>query len=264
MHSCASQLRESAPAMSRPSGISVCFTTRLHKGREWTMVERNMQINLLDVAAALSDTELLASVKKLAAEERQATAQLVAHLAEVDARRLYLGEGCSSLFTYCTLVLHLSEHAAYGRIEAARAARKFPAILEAVARGALHLTAVGLIAPHLTSENVHGVIAAATHKTKREVEELVAALRPQPPVLSSVRKLPQPTLRASHPTAPGVSDHLPPGQREALAPPTDPVLVAPRDTGSHAVVPRAVITARAPEQYLVKFTASRATYEKLR
>jgi hypothetical protein len=73
----------------------------------------------------------LATVKRLATDERQATAQLIAHLAEMDARRLYLGEGCSSLFTYCTQVLHLSEHAAYGRIEAARAARKFPAILEA-------------------------------------------------------------------------------------------------------------------------------------
>ena len=36
----------------------------------------------------------------------------------MDARRLYLAEGCSSLFTYCTEILHLSEHAAYGRIEA--------------------------------------------------------------------------------------------------------------------------------------------------
>src|SRR5262245_48042753 len=172
MRSCASQPHESAPAMSRASSLTVRLTTRLHKGPERTMVERNMQINLLEVAAVLSDTELVATVKRLAAEERHATTQLVAHLAEVDARRLYLGEGCSSLFTYCTQVLHLSEHAAYGRIEAARAARKFPAILEAIADGSLHLTAVGLIAPHLTAENVYRVIAAATHKTKREVEEL--------------------------------------------------------------------------------------------
>jgi hypothetical protein len=45
---------------------------------------------------------------------------------ELDTRRLYLGEGCSSLFTYCTQVLHLSEHAAYNRIETARAARFSP------------------------------------------------------------------------------------------------------------------------------------------
>src|SRR4030095_1858236 len=116
------------------------------------MLERSMQINLLDVAALLSDAELLATVKRLAGNERHATVQLVAHLAEMDARRLYLGEGCSSLFTYCTQVLHLSEHAAYGRIEAARAAREWPGILELLADGALHLTAIGLVAPHLTAD----------------------------------------------------------------------------------------------------------------
>jgi hypothetical protein len=222
-----------------------------------------MQINLLDVAAVLSDTELLVTVKRLASQERQAMAQLVAHLAEVDARRLYLGEGCSSLFTYCTQVLHLSEHAAYGRIEAARAARKFPAILEAVARGALHLTAVGLIAPHLTAENVHRMIESATHRTKRDVEELVAELRPQPPVPSSVRKLPQPTPRTSHPTAAGVSDAPPP--RADLTPRiSEAIVVSPNGTANQAPVPRAAITPRAPDQYLVKFTASRSTYEKLR
>jgi hypothetical protein len=105
-----------------------------------TMLERGMQITLLNAAATLSDAELIQHVKRLAANERQATAQLIAHLAEMDARRLYLGEGCSSLFTYCTQVLHLSEHAAYGRIEAARAARKFPMLLEPVVSGALHLT----------------------------------------------------------------------------------------------------------------------------
>ena len=69
----------------------------------------------------LSDRDLIVAVHHLAATERGATAQLIASLAEFDARRLYLAEGCSSLFTYRTQVLRLSEHAAYGRIEAARA-----------------------------------------------------------------------------------------------------------------------------------------------
>lgn len=73
--------------------------------------------------AQLSNTELLAQVKHLAEREREATATLIAHLTELDERRLYLDEGCSSLFTYCTQILHLSEHAAYGRIVAARAVR---------------------------------------------------------------------------------------------------------------------------------------------
>jgi hypothetical protein len=60
----------------------------------------------------LTDAQLLARVTMLAVNERQATAALIAALAELDARRLYLGEGYPSLFAYCTQALHLSEDAA--------------------------------------------------------------------------------------------------------------------------------------------------------
>jgi hypothetical protein len=66
----------------------------------------------LTSVAQLSDKELLVEVKRAAVREREATAWLIALLTQLDARRLYLGDGCSSLFTYCTQVLHLSEHAA--------------------------------------------------------------------------------------------------------------------------------------------------------
>jgi len=62
--------------------------------------------------AHLSDDELLATVKRLATTECRATAALVRSLMELDVRRLYLGEGYSSLFTYCTQALHLAEGAA--------------------------------------------------------------------------------------------------------------------------------------------------------
>ena len=76
----------------------------------------------------LSDDTLLAAAVRAAGAERRATANLVALLAEVDARRLYLGRGYPSLFAWCTAVLHLSEPAAYSRIAAARAARRYPII----------------------------------------------------------------------------------------------------------------------------------------
>jgi hypothetical protein len=94
----------------------------------------------------------------------------------------------------------LSEHAAYGRIEAARAARKFPVLLERLAEGALTLTNLCLLAPHLTPDNHLEVLAAARHKTKREVELLVATLRPQPPEPATVRKLPSPRPAIAAPT----------------------------------------------------------------
>ena len=145
----------------------------------------------LDFIGHLSDRDLVAHVQRAATHERRATADLIALLMELDSRRLYLAQGCSSLFAYCTQVLCLSEHAAYGRIEAARAAHRFPIILERLADGSLNLTAIGLLSPHLTSNNHLDVLEAARHKSKREVEHLVARLNPKPDVRPVVRKLPE-------------------------------------------------------------------------
>src|SRR5262245_45435274 len=123
----------------------------------------------IPVLERLSDPQLLAEVTRLAAAERVAIGMLVAALAEFDARGLYLGQGCSSMFTYCTQVLHLAEHAAYNRIEAARAARRFPMILTWLAGGRLHLSAIRLLAPHLTEANHQALLDEASHKSKREV-----------------------------------------------------------------------------------------------
>src|SRR5262245_15025590 len=116
------------------------------------MVEKRMT-TIFRSFSTLSDPALLAAVERAAAGERTSTAELIALLVHVDGRRLYLAQGCSSLFTYCTQVIHLSEHAAYGRIEAARTARRFPAVLDQLADGSINLTTVTLLAPHLTMEN---------------------------------------------------------------------------------------------------------------
>jgi hypothetical protein len=86
-----------------------------------TMLQRDMT-TILSVAH-LSNEELLTEIKSLAARERSATAALVASLAELDERRLYLGEGYSSLFPYCTQALHLSEQAAPSSVRKLPAAR---------------------------------------------------------------------------------------------------------------------------------------------
>lgn len=130
----------------------------------------------------LSDQELIAETKRLAAAERVATAALIRSLMELDARRLYLGEGCASLFTYCTEVLRLSEDAAYNRMEVTRAARRFPMILDLLEEGALTLTAARRLGPHLTEGNVQSLLDAARFTTKRELEELIATLNPMPDV----------------------------------------------------------------------------------
>jgi hypothetical protein len=97
---------------------------------------------------SLTDDQLVAETQRLALQERRATANLLRALIEVDTRRLYLREGCSSLFTYCTQVLHLDESAAYNRIEVMRASRRLPPLLEAIAESSITLTAARLLAPH--------------------------------------------------------------------------------------------------------------------
>ena len=215
--------------------------------------------DVLSRAQHLSDRDLLARVKFLAQHEREATVALVGHLAVLDERGLYLGEGFASLFTYCTQVLHLAEHAAYNRIEAARAARRFPVILNMLANGSVTLATVRILAPHLTPANHGDLLAAARHRSKREVEELAAQFHPQPPVLSSIRRLPVPTHEPSSASFEAM-------ELDAGPDPT------PDDLRQPAAVPSlstplahpAVVEPLGLRRYRVQFTASTETYDKLR
>jgi hypothetical protein len=227
------------------------------------MLDKGMT-TLLSAVCALSDAALLAQVTALAERERQATAELIASLAALDGRRLYLGAGYSSLFTYCTHVLHLSEHAAYGRIEAARAVRRFPTILGRLAAGSLTLTAVCILAPVLKEDNHVELLDAAWNKSKRDVELLVAHARPQPAVSPSVRKLPRPRSSDRHEAAvdPTVGVCQSPGEKDAAAP--QPAVVKPPLAYVDPPLRPAVVRPLAPEHFKVQFTISRATHDKLR
>jgi hypothetical protein len=175
---------------------------------------------------------------------------LIRALIELDARRLYLREGCSSLFTYCTQVLHLAEAAAYNRIEAARAARRFPVITTLLEDGSLTLTAVRLRARHLTPDNHGGVLAPASYRSKRDIECPVASLNPRPAAPSIVRKLPQPRVVAAHAST---------DQHE-----TPPVSGLPSPTRTMTTpAGQATIAPLAPERYRVQLTISRETHETL-
>jgi hypothetical protein len=229
--------------------------------------------------ARLSDRALIDQVARLAEHERVATAALIASLTEFDRRRLYLPEGFPSLFAYCTERLRLSEHAAYHRIEAARAADRFPIIQELLETGALTLTAVGLLRPHLTEENHREVLAAAKHQGKRHIEELIARLHPQPDVRASVRKLPPPRAEAADASsvAPVEGRPVPIAAPPGVTPEKMPLL-SPADGdespdggavgGATAVPPMArrpaIVRALAPARYQMQITVSAETHAKLR
>ncbi len=135
------------------------------------------------------DEEILTQTKTLIATERRAHAEFLIYLAEVDARKLYLPEGYSSLFSFCTGALGLSEASASKRIQLARCSIKFPVVLGHIARNELTLSNASLLAPALTQDNHEALLGAALHKPKRTVEKMMATHFPKPDAPEKIKPL---------------------------------------------------------------------------
>jgi hypothetical protein len=221
---------------------------------------KGMKTNILATAVGLSDGDLLARLDALAGKERETSVELVAHLAALDARpAVYAAQGYGSLFSYCTHALRLSEDAACNRIEAARASRRFPVILDLLASGSLTLTSVRILRRHLTPGNHEAVLTKAKGRSRHEIDALVAELAPQPDVPTSVRRLPTPTAKPT-PMAPsrGVLVQTATSASFEPAPPLAPSPAPLPPT------PRPIVQATAPQRYRVQFTIGEETQAKLR
>jgi hypothetical protein len=224
-----------------------------------------MNTNLLALANGLSDQDLLARIAALAGKEREACVELVAHLAELETRSsLYAAQGYGSLFAYCRGVLGLSEDAACNRIAAARACRRFPVILDALASGALSLTTLRMLSSHLTPENHEAVLARARGRSRSEIEALVAELAPRPDVPSSVRKLPGAT-----PPAHLFATATPPAMEVKPTTFTAPESGSPTSAPAAPSAPltaarRPIIETTSPERYRVQFTIGPVSHGRLR
>ncbi|HEU4578208.1 MAG TPA: hypothetical protein VFS67_08140 [Polyangiaceae bacterium] len=132
---------------------------------------------------------LHAEVKRLTGRANTLLAEVLAHLAELEARGAHRERACSSLFAYCVYELRMSEDEAQRRCRAARLARQFPALLAMLAEASLHLTGILLIGPHLTPENHRGLLARVRYRTKREIERIVAELAPAPDAPARIEPL---------------------------------------------------------------------------
>jgi hypothetical protein len=137
----------------------------------------------------LSDAELLTATRRLVGRSNQLLAALLAHLGEVEARGIHRIRACSSLYTYCIYELRYSEDEAFRRVAAARLVRRFPALLDAIASGELHLTGLLMLGPHLTEQNISQVLLRAKHRTKKEIARLVRELDPLPEVPPRIEPL---------------------------------------------------------------------------
>ncbi len=138
----------------------------------------------------LSIPELSRGAEKLVSVERRHTAALIAHLAEISRRKGHLELGYKSLFDYCVIRLRLGKGTVWNRTQVANVSRRFPQILEHLAEGKSSLSSLGVLAAHLSEENVEGLLEQAEGKTKEEVKEIVAALRPKPAAEPMIRRKP--------------------------------------------------------------------------
>src|SRR4029077_18747917 len=115
-----------------------------------------------------TDQQLVARLRQLVLVDQVLGARLLVHLGEVDARGLYREQAYSSMFAYCVDELHMSEAEAYLRIHAARFGRQFPLVLAPLEQGALHLSAIKLLAPLLPASNLVQLPERASGKCKHE------------------------------------------------------------------------------------------------
>jgi len=113
-------------------------------------------------------------------------------------------------------------------------------MLDALRSGAVHLTGLRVLTPLLDEENHEKVLALAAGKSKRDIEELMASLSPRPREPDLVRKVPNRELALADP------------------PQTATSVTPPRE--NH----RPVVTPLSADTFTIKFTASRATRDKLR
>jgi hypothetical protein len=127
-----------------------------------------------DSLSELTDAALQRSWSALDIQHQINTAELLASIAEVDARKLYRTAGYANMFEYLLGEFRMCEEEATERICAARAAREFPVLFEAIADGRLNPSALVLLAPHLSAENVDELVLTATHRRMAELEHLLA------------------------------------------------------------------------------------------
>jgi hypothetical protein len=186
----------------------------------------------------------------VAGRESGATAIVIAHIGEFDSRELYLPAGYPSMYQYCVQELKFSEDEAYKRIEVARVAMRFPEIFPALAERRLHMTAVLKLAPHLNEANAATLLLEVEHKTKPQLEQLLATRFPRPGFPTLIQPLVSATQLA--PERVGLPESAAQPASSASSVPAAPAPTYPR------------ITPLAPERFAMRVTISQQTREKMR
>ena len=168
-----------------------------------------------------SNRDLRVEIKASDGGETKSTAVMLSRIGEYDWRRLFLEDGYPSMHAYCIRELNYTREKASKRIYAARVARKFPVLFDAVAAGALNLSGVVMLARYLRPGNVDELLAAATRRTNEEIAQLIAERFPQPDLPTRLEAITPPLTPGGEPEAGNVQEQsksLAPGRVESAAP----------------------------------------------
>ena len=218
-----------------------------------------------------SDGELLREFESIVVKDRRSTSEMLAYVGEIQARRLFAPAGYPSMYRYCVCELRMSEDMAWKRTQVARLARRFPVILEMIADGRLHLTAVVKLLPYRKARGFPRLLESAAHKTKSELELLLATRFPRPDVPSEVLPLGTSTERQKLVPEPVVQTHVSPTDScpshnagESSSASSAPS--CPGDAGESVEppIPRARIEPLTPQRFAIQVTVGQATHDKLR
>ena len=216
----------------------------------------------------VTDAELQARLSQLLVDGCRTEARIVAHLAEVEERRLHLRSGSSSMFDYCVQRLGLSNGEAFQRLTAARLARQYPLIFGLIERRELHMSGLCLLRDYLSSENHRELLAGASHKTKFQILEMLARRFPRPDVASTIRKLPsRPAVpvnvahvNVAHVNVGLESDLEPPAGLPPLAHPSP---VATKEATPQTAKPRQMLEPLSDARYRLQLNVTASMREKL-
>ena len=206
----------------------------------------------------LADHVVLPALASVVAQGCANTAETLAYIAVADERKLYLPAAYPSMYQYCLGELHMSEDAAAKRIQAARVARQFPALFDAVEQGWLHLSGVCLLAPHLTRENAAGLIAAATHKTSSDIKLLLAERFPQLDAPTLVMAIQPACVGGS-----GVQERVCESREQHALAHVEVHALQPAPGPLAPPVPRAMVTPLARQRFRLEITISQQAHDDL-
>ena len=132
----------------------------------------------------ISNDELISRIERLVRTERKITHLILAHIAEIEDRKIFAELGFESMYAYLIKGLGYSEAAAYRRVKSAQVLRKNPEVSQKLENGSLNLSQLTPVQKCLTQSQNSGkpvsvedtlvILKKLENKNSYETEKVLA------------------------------------------------------------------------------------------